>query len=271
MPGQASDMTNQSPMGRWTLRIVTLVTIVTIGVGADTGDIGCLEANDRHGPATTALTSPIPAIFNDRAALLQRTLGIGRAVPISDTTNAGIGRAVAPCEHSGSGESSARIETDTAALLAANSRSPMTVDLVLAHELSHVLQFSSDAEFQRKLCAGTLGDVKIYELLADFGAGYALYKVGRRNAQLDFTNAVAELADYHLHSPFHHGMTTERINAFNMGQASAFFGREIRMDALMRNKEVFLKLLDGENERQLKAAPTNYVDFARHALDEVYQ
>lgn len=258
-------------MGRLALRIVTLVTIVTISLGANTGDIGCLEANDHHGPATTALTGSIPAIFNDRAALLQRTLGIGQAVPISNTTNAGIGRAVAPCEHSGSGRSSARLEIDTAALLAVNSRSPMAVDLVLAHELSHVLQFSSDAEFQRKLCAGTLGDVKIYELLADFGAGYALYKVGHRSAQLDFTNAVAKLADYQLRSPFHHGITTERINAFDMGQASAFFGRAIRMDALMRNKEIFLKLLNGESERQLKAAPTNYLEFARHALDEVYQ
>lgn len=264
-------MSNQSPLGRWALRIVTLVTIVTIGLGAEIGDIGCLDANHHHGPTPTAPTGSIPALFNERAALLQRTLGIGQAVRISDTTNAGIGRAVAPCEGAGSSRSSARIETDSAALLKANSRSPMTVDLVLAHELSHVLQFSSNAEFQDKLCAGTLGDVKIYELLADFGAGYALYKVGHRNAQLDFTNAVGGLADYQLRSPFHHGTTTERINAFNMGQASAFFGRPIRMDALMRNKEVFLQLLVGENERQLKAAPTNYLDFARHALDEVYQ
>lgn len=252
------------------LRLIAAAAAVVATLAASADTSGCLEA-DARGVARTSPSYPLPAALSGRVALLQNVLGITQAIPIRYVPDAGVGRAVASCSAPGSVGTPARIEIDADAILSANARAPMTVDVVLAHELSHVLQFSADTRFITSLCAGTLGDVKAYELLADFGAGYALYKTGRRNAQLEFANAVGALGDYEFSSPLHHGTVSERLNAFNMGQACAYFGRPLRMDALLRNKETFLRYLAGANEHTLQSHFTNYADYARHTLDEVYK
>ncbi len=271
-PRAYTHMPNESQACKPLLRIIGLPIIVVVGLAADNDSPGCLQADVRGAEHVVSAPQPISELITERASLLGDVLGITQRVPVSHVPSAGIGRTIAPCKSpSGSSSDPPRIETDSAELMSANTLFPATVDVVLAHELSHILQFRASAEFSSRVCAGNLKDVRIYELMADFGAGFALYKVGRKSAQLDFANAVSALADYRFKSPLHHGTVSERISAFNMGQASALFGRPMKMDALLRNQDAFLRLVGGAPESQLQAHPTDYADFARHALDEIYK
>ena len=250
---------------------VALFAVSVTTISAVEEDISCLSAE--HGmdeaPSTSSGYQPAPTAVMQRVAVLQGLLGITQLILVVDEPGRGIGRARPPCLNSG--RRSDLIATDVEALQRADSTRPMAADLILAHELSHVLQFHASADFVASLCAGTLRDVKVYELLADFGAGYAMCKIGNQNARQNFVRTVSSLADYQFTAVRHHGTVTERLNAFDMGQASGYFGQELKMEALIRNREAFLRLLGGPEQRNLEAGSTTFGAFTRNALAEVYR
>lgn len=109
------------------------------------------------------------------------------------------------------------------------------IDMVLAHEIAHVLQYSDDRDLVRDLCESkSTTKTKNIELVADIYAGYSMRKTSPQSDAKDLIIALSSLADYNFARNDHHGKVSERITAFNLGQALAMDERQLTMALLMR-------------------------------------
>ena len=227
--------------------------------------MGVDPTSNAPGPAALA-AAPVSKEFSDKATQLQRVTGATSAIIVVDLPGRGIASALAPC--SALASSSYVITVDAKALARRVSGLPRGEDLILAHELSHVLQYRANPAYVHTLCSRLAFDVKLYELLADFGAGYIMYKQGLGQSRQIFAQTVASLADYEFTNVNHHGTVTERLNAYDFGETVAASGKSLDMAALMRNGSAFMQFLAGPSERE---ASRDYQQYLRRAIEAIYQ
>jgi hypothetical protein len=199
-------------------------------------------------------------------------MGISPQVVLIGSPTGGIGAASPPCRNQAHPIYVITVDSGTLAQHEQQLKGSSVV--VLAHELGHVLQFLNDRTFVTALCSNTLqGGVRPFELMADFAAGYALYKTQRLaidQGNTLFARVIASLSDYAFTNVQHHGTVTERMNAFGFGEAAALRGRPINMAALMRNSAIFLERLAGPSQTAM-AAGGSYETWVQQSLDEIGQ
>ncbi len=151
--------------------------------------------------------------------------------------------------------------------------------LVVAHEVSHFLQYQSNEDLSRRLCAGSRVDTKALELMADFGAGMIIWQLAEdgllpasenNRHNLSIVGALADLADYKFADPNHHGRVSERNNAFGFGRLAASKGLPLDMERLIKNKDTFLTHLPGPLQRTVRSS-ADMLDFYEAALRDIYR
>ncbi|HDY87281.1 MAG TPA: hypothetical protein ENH82_04090 [bacterium] len=147
--------------------------------------------------------------------------------------------------------------------------SAQALDVVLAHELAHLIQFSISSELKRRVCNGTFGEVKTIELLADLAAGYIMLTIFQRRNPTDLILTISSLAEYEFSNKLHHGMVNERVSAFNFGQLLAFSGKPLDMKKLMNNKKVFLELVSGPPANL--GSLSSYNNYYKDAMERIYK
>ena len=117
------------------------------------------------------------------------------------------------------------------------------VEFVLAHEVSHFLQYLAEPELVETLCRGEDVEPRPYELLADFAAGYISYALYGADNDFRLLNVLADLADYEFTRVDHHGTTTQRISANGWGASAKHYGKPLNMAKLLSNRQRFEDLL----------------------------
>lgn len=246
------------------LRIVCAVAILLIGASSG--------ASGRQGQSEVVVTSTdpveIPDVAMQQFQKIQRVLGVPSSIRFSMVTQGDVGSARPVC--AGDTTQVPSVVFNFSALEDLDDSDSDGVNAVFAHELSHILQFMVSPAYVQALCSGKAFDEKTYELLADFGAGYAMYKLGKTDDQLSFVRTIAALSDYRFSSVHHHGMVVERMNAFNIGQAAAYSGRPLDMAVLLRNQKEFLRMLDGPSRARIERDQT-MASYAQETLRELYK
>ncbi len=119
------------------------------------------------------------------------------------------------------------------------------VEILVSHEISHFKQYEASNSFYSDVCLGKRFPVIDMELLADYGAGFAVQSIYQSMTKRPFVLAVSKLADYDFSNIRHHGPVSQRLNAFNVGQWAAFQGYTFDMLVLLKNIRVFRDLMDG--------------------------
>lgn len=234
-------------------------------------DDSCLDADASTGTGRSGLTTERapPVAVMQRVEQLRRVLVVQSDIRVIDSPGGDIGSARAPCPQRD--RSDPIVAINVRALEDADIKYPMSADLVIAHELSHILQFSASPVFVAAICSGARQSLKTYELLADFGAGYAMFKLAGPTVNHSFPQTMAALSDYKFTSVKHHGTVTERLNAFDMGLAAAYLHKPLNMDALIRNQDAFLRLLGGPSMPSVESGSTTQLKFTQDALEQIYK
>jgi len=142
------------------------------------------------------------------------------------------------------------------------------LDLVLAHELAHFLQFKASGDLVKRACINKLGNIKLIELLADTVAGYSMRKLFNSTSHNDLIVVISTLSEYNVYQEDHHGTVNERVNAFNLGQLIAASGRILDVSRLMKNQDAFTQILGGPAYGASAAEIQNYYE---QALKRLYQ
>jgi hypothetical protein len=231
----------------------------------------CLRADQVGSPPTRQVTdAPVDVRITNTLEQLRRTMAVAPSVTIVDSSAGGVASARPPCRRS---TPSYVITADMELLQKTENTYKGASEVLIAHELGHVLQYSGNPSLVESVCTNTLNEVKTLELLADFAAGYAVYSteklsIDRGNNLL--VRTIASLADYGFADVTHHGTVTERMNAFDFGEAAALHGRSLDMQALMRNSAKFMDRLAGPRGTEVTTGDS-YQRWVQESLQEIYQ
>jgi hypothetical protein len=114
---------------------------------------------------------------------------------------------------------------------------------VLAHEVSHFLQYLADSELVYRLCQKQTVERRVYELLADFSAGHIANALQRGDSDFRLLEVLARLADYDFTNVEHHGTTTQRMAAQGLGAFANHHGKPLDMARLLTKKRKFEEVL----------------------------
>ena len=125
------------------------------------------------------------------------------------------------------------------------NRDANKLGILLAHEVAHFLQYLASSNLKANVCNNQMQDVKTFELIADTVSGYVQYIKEGEVRNRDILRAISLLADYEFANPNHHGVITDRVNAFNMGKWIAYLDYPINMRFLLDNKNMYIKTLYG--------------------------
>jgi hypothetical protein len=238
---------------------------------ADVPPESCLRAENSFGTPSRigAATLPSTSALAIAVEKLRQVMDVGPPVSTVDSPIGGISAARPPCR-----QVPIYMITVDAEQVGERERQLRGASQVLvAHELGHVLQYLSSPSLVEALCTNSLNNVKTLELMADFAAGYAMYKtqklaIDQGNTLLART--IASVADYGFADVTHHGTVTERMNAFGYGEAAALSGRRLDMAALMRNSASFTNRLAGPSLTAM-AQGESYEKWVEQSLEEIYR
>ncbi len=142
------------------------------------------------------------------------------------------------------------------------------LEFVLAHELSHFLQYRANPNIVDAICRRRRFDVRTLELMADFAAGYAIEVMYAGRNEFSLLRTVSQLADYEFADVLHHGTVTERTSAFGFGRHARFFGKPLDMRRLLANRATFERLLFAGRFTTSASAQTRMY---RNAIEELYR
>jgi hypothetical protein len=252
-----------------------LLALCTMPVCADVTREACLRAEQPNTNTQDVGGGPTQAPakdLRDMLARLRSVMHVPQPVALVSASNGDIGVTSPPCP--GFNPPTYVITLDTVVLSEKERQLKGATFAVLAHELGHVLQFSSDNQLINEVCSNNLRfSVKPLELMADFASGYAVYKTQRLaidQGDTLFVRMIASLSDYAFTDVQHHGTVTERMNAFGFGQAAALRGRPLDMSALLRNSALFMQRLAGPNQTAISTGQS-YEEWVQQALNDVYK
>jgi hypothetical protein len=255
-------------------RSLYLLLLLAFGapVTADVTPVSCLHADlTVSGSPLPNSSRPLQGALSDTVEQLRRAMRISARVVLVGSSTAGVAMTSPPCFNTATG---AYVITVNDALLIERENQLKGASIaVLAHELGHVMQFSTNRQLVEDLCANRLQGVKELELLADFASGYAIYKTQRSlidQGNNFFVQTIASLSDYAFTNEQHHGTVTERMDAFGFGEAAFLNGRALDMAALMRNSAPFMQRLAGPKQTAI-AAGASFQQWIQQSLDEVYR
>jgi hypothetical protein len=247
------------------------ITICAIPALADVPAESCLRAENSFGTLSKVSAATLPSNSPLGIALenLRQVMGVTPPVSLVDSPIGGISAARPPCRQI----PIYMITVDAEQLEERERQLRGASQVLVAHELGHVLQYLSSPSLVQALCTNSLNDVKTLELMADFAAGYAMYKtqklaIDQGNTLLART--IASVADYGFADVTHHGTVTERMSAFGYGEAAALSGRRLDMAALMRNSASFTNRLAGPSLTMM-AEGESYEKWVEKSLEEIYR
>jgi hypothetical protein len=244
-------------------------TLTALAAADSLRESGCLSGMLRDSAENPEFESAFEPVSPDDQArvwkkvdALDRGLGLDLS-PIVEVTPFGGIQARASCD----GLAAIQVGADLLGTL--EGTTPRALDVVLAHELGHLLEYRASVDLVERVCANRPGPVKALELLADLVAGYAMHELFKVENANDLVVVIAELADYQFNDDEHHGTVAERMNAFNLGQMLAFSGRELAVDRFMKNQEAFLETLSGPRANGNSAAEIKR--FYEEAMEGLYR
>lgn len=218
-----------------------------------------LEYGDISEPEKEQIISIIKELENDLDYTLSPTV-------VFDAVDAIQAAPACPAE-AGSGV----IYIDADILHDISQSSEHALNLVLAHELAHILQFSTSKRFAKQVCDNNIQGItiKTIELLADMVSGHLMYTQFEINNPSELLLVISKLSDYRFSDVNHHGTANERMNAFSLGYTLAFNNLPIKMKKFLANQDVFLDVLGGP-PAQLRS-PRQVHDFYTTAMKELYK
>jgi hypothetical protein len=255
-------------------RSLYLLLLLVFGapVTADVTADSCLRASlGVSGPALPNSSRLLQGSLAESLEQLRRAMDITTQVILVGSSTAGVAVTSPPCSNTASAVY--MISVNDALLIERERQLKGASIAILAHELGHVMQFSTNRQLVEDLCANRLQGVKGLELMADFAAGYAVYKTQRSlidQGNNFFVQTIASLSDYAFTNVQHHGTVTARMDAFGFGEAALLNGRPLDMVALMRNSATFMQRLAGPNQTAI-AAGASYQQWIQQSLDEIYR
>lgn len=256
---------------RLLLGSVLLVGASFLGAAEENEYNGCFQANntqttvDKSAEYSYGFTESEKKLIEDKTKSILDFVALGTSPEIVFKDYGGF-TVVPSCSGNETGNYLV-LGPDTVDKLQGLSR--YSTDLILAHEIAHLMQLEASPELKRALCRKEIRDRKTIELLADMVAGHIMYSLFEMKNRKQLLLVIAELSDYKFSDELHHGSMSERSNAFNMGQGLAARGKPLDVDKFLENKSVFLEVLGGAPRSSL--GHNSYQEFYQNAMEALYR